>query len=164
MMEGENMSHTPIPWEHTGGDIWVDTREQVCCGRGYDSCCGEPDVRGGQDLIAQSNPIDAAFIVRAVNSHEALVRALRAARGQVVLFGGEPNPNEPYHDTIHAAVMAEIDAALALAAPPVEQAKTIIDGAQERHEARSKRLFSDPKIKEALHRRPVEQAKTEVEG
>jgi hypothetical protein len=49
-------------------------------------------------------------------------------------------------------------------AAPVEQAKTIIDGAQERHEARSKRLFSDPKVKEALHRRPVEQAKTEVEG
>lgn len=70
--------HTVTPWECDGGDIWVDARQQVCCGRGYSECCGEPDVIGGQELVATASPENAAFIVRAVNSHDDLVKALEA--------------------------------------------------------------------------------------
>jgi hypothetical protein len=75
--------HTPTPWERTDGEIWVDTREQVCCGRGYDQCCGEPDIRGGQELIAQSNPADAAFIVESVNAYEPMKVELESLRAKL---------------------------------------------------------------------------------
>lgn len=65
---------TPGPWESTDGDVWIDTRECVCCGRGsIHGCCGEPDVSGGQELLAQSNPTDADFIAHARTDIPALL-------------------------------------------------------------------------------------------
>jgi hypothetical protein len=56
---------TSGPWFDTEGAVWIDTREQVCCGRGTDQCCGEPDVIGGQELVAQCGQTDAAYIAAA---------------------------------------------------------------------------------------------------
>lgn len=56
---------TPGPWEATDGVVWIDTREQVCCGRGYQECCGEPDVIGGQEKVADTNAPNAAYIAAA---------------------------------------------------------------------------------------------------
>lgn len=53
---------TSGPWFATGGDICIDTREQVCCGRGVNECCGEPDIRGGQELIGNAGEVDCAYI------------------------------------------------------------------------------------------------------
>lgn len=55
----------PGPWEATDGVVWIDTREQVCCGRGYQECCGEPDVIGGQEKVADTNAPNAAYIAAA---------------------------------------------------------------------------------------------------
>ena len=92
---------TPRPWFRTDGDIWVDTREQVCCGRGYQECCGEPDVIGGKELIAQTGSEDAALIVTAVNAYEPMLEALKAARA---CYGTE-----------HGETLDAINAAIALA-------------------------------------------------
>lgn len=71
------VEHSPTPWEYTGGDIWIDTRSLVCCGDGrHGQCCGNPDVEGGQELVAQTSEVNAAFIVKAVNNHERLVATL----------------------------------------------------------------------------------------
>jgi hypothetical protein len=64
---------TPGTWESTGNDIWIDTREQVCCGnpRGGDApwdepvCCGEPDIVGGQEQVGSAGTDDAKFIAAA---------------------------------------------------------------------------------------------------
>jgi len=69
---------TPGPWEYTGGDVWVDGRELVCCGRRQDECCGEPDVRAGQDLIAQTSEQNAPLIAAAPELAEALQRIVAA--------------------------------------------------------------------------------------
>lgn len=74
------MEATERPWEHTGGDIWIDTRVQVCCGRGTYECCGNPDVKGGQELVAQTSEANASLIVRAVNQHDALLKCAEALR------------------------------------------------------------------------------------
>jgi hypothetical protein len=74
--------HTPAPWSSDG-----------------------PTVRGpnGEWLVDEwFNPANAAFIVRAVNSHEALVEALKEAGLWL-------------HALVPATVRAQIDAALALA-------------------------------------------------
>lgn len=62
----------------------------------------------------------AAFIVRACNSHEALVKALEAARRQIVTLGGDPrkfiaDDGSIEGDEIQAAILDGIDAALSLA-------------------------------------------------
>ena len=56
---------TGTKWESTDGVVWIDTRKQVCCGRGQYECCGEPDVIGGQEKIAEASIEDAAFIALA---------------------------------------------------------------------------------------------------
>ncbi len=63
---------TPGPWFYTGQHIWYDSRELVCCGRGHGECCGEPDVKGGQELIAQTGENNAALISAAPELYEAL--------------------------------------------------------------------------------------------
>jgi len=79
---------TPGPWEATDGVVWIDTREQVCCGlccgRGYQECCGEPDVIGGQEKVADANAPDAAFIA-AFNPQTAiaLLDALTATDAEI---------------------------------------------------------------------------------
>lgn len=57
----------------------------------------------------------AAFVVRAVNSHEALIKALETARSQLITLGGNPNPEVKDSDKIQAAVLMTVDAALSQA-------------------------------------------------
>jgi len=73
-------SHTPTPWFQTGGVIWIDGRYLECCGRGHQECCGDPDVAGGQEQIAQAGEGDAAFIVQAVNNFDTLIEVLEDCR------------------------------------------------------------------------------------
>lgn len=84
--------HTPLPWEVDGYTIWISHEEQQCCGRwrcevsdagepvGDPQCCGEPDIAELQVEIAHTGSRDdAAFIVRACNSHYDLIEALGEA-------------------------------------------------------------------------------------
>lgn len=56
---------TPGPWFNEGNTIWIDAREQVCCGRGGQECCGSPDIIGGQEQIGEAGTADAHFIALA---------------------------------------------------------------------------------------------------
>lgn len=57
---------TPGPWDHDGQNVFTDTRQLVCCGRGRNECCGDPDVDGALERIAQvENPADADLFVDA---------------------------------------------------------------------------------------------------
>ena len=49
----EATKHTPGPWHSDGVVVWIDTREQACCGRGHYECCGNPDTTGGQEKIGE---------------------------------------------------------------------------------------------------------------
>ena len=53
------------PWFNEGNTIWIDAREQVCCGRGGQECCGYPDIIGGQEQIGEAGTADAHFIALA---------------------------------------------------------------------------------------------------
>ena len=59
------MKATPGPWFNEGNTIWIDAREQVCCGRGGQECCGSPDIIGGQEQIGEAGTADAHFIALA---------------------------------------------------------------------------------------------------
>lgn len=56
---------TPGPWFNDGGIIWYDSREQVCCGKGYQECCGQPDIKGGQEQLGEASEKNAEFIALA---------------------------------------------------------------------------------------------------
>lgn len=87
--------HTPTPWHQEGVQIH-DAAGEVIIGASY----------------GINRKADTPFIVRACNSHDALVEALETARLQCVLWQGEPNE---FSCSIHTAVINEIDTALALA-------------------------------------------------
>jgi len=62
----DKQSHTPGPWffdEH--GNVFIDTREQVCCGKGREECCGDPDIIGDYDRIAETSPQNAPIVAAA---------------------------------------------------------------------------------------------------
>lgn len=73
--------HTPGPWLCDGGVIYVDTRTQVCCGRGsVHGCCGEPDVEGDYFKVADCGEHDARLIAAAPDMYEALKWAATVIR------------------------------------------------------------------------------------
>lgn len=82
-IEARANAATPGPWEQTDGNIWIDTREMVCCGRGYYGCCGDPDILGGQEIFAQSNPTDANFIAHARADIPALLASHKAQAAEI---------------------------------------------------------------------------------
>lgn len=55
---------------------------------------------------------NAAFIVKAVNSHDAIVAALEAAEKHLVTLGGNPHPHDTNADQIQVAVLALVRSAL----------------------------------------------------
>jgi hypothetical protein len=74
------MTHTPTPWAISPGtdspDIKSETGDYVVSTgwSGY----------GGEAMAGEMSEEDAAFIVRAVNSHDKLVEALRRALDKAV--------------------------------------------------------------------------------
>ena len=77
---------TPGPWEATDGVVWIDTREQVCCGRSYTECCGQYDIKGGQEKIADSGETDAAYIAAA--NPAAIIALIERRRAEVADLSG----------------------------------------------------------------------------
>lgn len=76
---------TPGPWESDHDAVIADTREQVCCGKGYHSCCGQPEVIGECVAIAErAKDNDATYIAAASpTSIIEVCKALEDARGEV---------------------------------------------------------------------------------
>ncbi|HWK65363.1 MAG TPA: hypothetical protein VNS34_10505 [Rhizobiaceae bacterium] len=89
--------HTPTPWEVQGKYIYATGTVDTFCGPviGVIAVCEETqetDSEGrtwsaGGDALA-----NAAFIVRAVNSHEALVKALKALSAAVFAPNDDRSP------------------------------------------------------------------------
>ena len=71
--------YTPGPWLHKNGEVFIDTRQQVCCGHGTVSgeCCGNPDVTGDYYKIADTSPQNGPLIALAPEMADEIVR-LRA--------------------------------------------------------------------------------------
>ena len=70
----DETKHTPGPWFHHGSHVFVDSRYQVCCGRGKHECCGEPDVAGDYGPIADTSENNAPLIAAAPDLYAALAR------------------------------------------------------------------------------------------
>jgi hypothetical protein len=85
------IEHTPIPWE-------LDAEDDLAICGGNIVLARTQHVRHDKELA------NAVFIIRACNSHEALVKALRAARLNVCEAHGFPGH-----------IGKQIDAALELA-------------------------------------------------
>lgn len=68
--------HTPGPWFHEGTHVFVDSRYQVCCGRWYNECCGNPDIAGDYGPIADTSERDAPLISAAPDLYAALDQLL----------------------------------------------------------------------------------------
>lgn len=71
------MTHTPLPWTTTPGLFFVC---QVGGNSDDPGIWSEALPKDGSNFPFGSKEADAAFIVRAVNSHEELVAALEACR------------------------------------------------------------------------------------
>jgi len=80
-------AHTPTPWSvfRAGKQYGIDAESmQSIVSFGDDH---EPDI-GVQGATIEEAHANAEFIVRAVNSHEDLVAALKEARGYLELYAG----------------------------------------------------------------------------
>ena len=95
------------PWGSDGRHIFADTREQVCCGRGRDECCGEPDVEGSIIAIAT---VESSEHVDLICAAPELFDAL-----QMVEDAYRDNLADTGQHSIPAAALAKIRAALAKA-------------------------------------------------
>jgi hypothetical protein len=69
---GVSGSFTPGPWFAEGDFVYGVEYAQLCCGRGYHSCCGEPEVAESRFQIAQCAPDNAPLIAAAPEMYEAL--------------------------------------------------------------------------------------------
>lgn len=78
LSDGEG-GHTPGPWEHEGDTVFVTEYMQLCCGRGYHSCCGDPEIEVEQRQIAQCAPANARLIAAAPTMYDYVTR--KAAEG-----------------------------------------------------------------------------------
>lgn len=94
---------SPRPWTY---DIWTTGGGRVVCGVVFDSI---------HAYITSHNPNyadDAALIVRAVNAHEALVKALDEMYEAMVAYELDVGETPPY---THSEMMLRAAAALKLA-------------------------------------------------
>jgi len=100
--------HTPTPWSMGKG-----YKSPVCCLSSIVSDKGNQDefivayVNGGHDTVSECGA-NSAFIVRAVNAHDALVEALDEMLGNCTGQNFEDiNPSHlPDGSTVHKAYMA----------------------------------------------------------
>ena len=75
--------HTPTPWKLDGNDIVVDAQGMIACAYGF--------IVNGKAIRTPETFANAAFIVRAVNSHEALINALKVAEASARVQGATLN-------------------------------------------------------------------------
>lgn len=96
--------HTPTPWRRGlyGGVYPID---------------GGPMIVSGQTKsgFLPRHVENEAFIVKAANSHDALVAALEAAQSHLITLGGNPHPHNPDADQIQVAVLMVVRDALSQA-------------------------------------------------
>lgn len=71
-MTTKTLTHTQTPWNLNGIAAWSDS----CKDRGNIFLC---DLRTGTHIPKDQNLINAAFIIKAVNAHEALLLACKSA-------------------------------------------------------------------------------------
>lgn len=84
--------HTPTPWDMTG-----DSKAIVSF---YDNHLHEIAKMIGQTEYGWSKKANAAFIVRAVNAHDALVEALGIALGDLLYLTESPGNRPRFKETI----------------------------------------------------------------
>lgn len=63
---------TPGPWEADGQHVYAVEFQRHCCGRGYSSCCGDPEISESRFQVAQCAPENANLIAAAPDLLEAL--------------------------------------------------------------------------------------------
>jgi hypothetical protein len=99
-MEGDGA--TPRPWRKSG-DVVLGNNNEIVATCGNDFC----------ETPYEKDKANAELIVRAVNAHEDLVKALKNARASLIAFGGDPRGKCIIgEDVIQVALLDEIDAAL----------------------------------------------------
>lgn len=120
------MEHTKEPWNRIGRTINVGPKIKI--GVAYSSDDFEDDhVKKEHSVTGEEAIANAAYIVRCVNSHEALVEALKALDeatcfliiqlSRLICFSstaGRDQPEESYWDDLNAA-RVKAQAALAAA-------------------------------------------------
>lgn len=99
MGRGKMTDHTPTPWrvEQDTDLIWgaCNPDDKSSYGMGYaivEGKSGEKYSRYKPEM--DERMANAAFIVKAVNNHDALVKALRESAADIV--GSCKNPEDPY--------------------------------------------------------------------
>lgn len=92
---------TPLEWDYEGETVFAVEFMQLCCGGGYASCCGEPEIHVERRQVAHCAPEYAPLLA-------ASPRLLRALRNLLVIAG------TPITDR-QAAIFAEARAAIAKA-------------------------------------------------
>jgi hypothetical protein len=123
-------NHTPLPWRLEEGTplIWgaCDPDDKSTYGMGFPVAEAVPPTRWNCNRpSADERMANAAFIVKAANSHEALIAALREAEAFIaIMFGRGPNAEIP--ETVPTPlgppvklgdIMRSIGAALKTASP-----------------------------------------------
>jgi len=105
----DNTKHTPTPWKAIGNGYTIVHREDTAI---------VANVAGGNSGTAGEALHNAAFIVRAVNSHAALVESLEYisdAAPSLDYIGEEPPPDEVIEISVTREGLKQLRAALALA-------------------------------------------------
>ena len=74
--------HTPGPWVADGEYVHAVEFIRLCCGRGYSSCCGDPEISESRFQIAQCAPENAPLIAAAPDLLEALRRLTDQVAGR----------------------------------------------------------------------------------
>jgi hypothetical protein len=105
------MTHTPTPWICDSEGILPISRDGVSI---VARIPNHPDNKANWDA-------DAAFIVRAVNSHQAMVEALTEAQEAL-------NRSFTLAQTRAYATVTAVLEALSRPSPPIQQAKSEVEG------------------------------------
>jgi hypothetical protein len=85
------MSHTPTPW-----DLWTsNSYRRIVAREGGHILYGTQHPDGTGDLVF-SNPEDAEFMVRAVNTHDDTVKALEVAEAALTTLVRDLDPGASY--------------------------------------------------------------------
>ena len=104
------------PWGHDGQHVFEDTRQQVCCGRGHNECCGSPDVEGDILDIATVVHFDHIDLIAAAPELlEALTKMVERITYYAELKEGEIPNIEDWAYTYNSGDMAAARAAIAKA-------------------------------------------------